>query len=237
MRFPIAILAGGLATRLKPLTETIPKALVEVAGKPFVVHQLELLRQHGFKDVVLCVGHLGEQVEAVLGDGIRWGLKLSYAFDGPKLLGTGGALRCALPLLGDNFFVLYGDSYLMCDYAAIQQTFLSKKKSGLMTVFRNTGLWDRSNVLFQNDEITWYDKQQPMPAMQHIDYGLGVFKAQVFEDYEPDKPFDLAGVYQGLLTENDLAAFEVAQRFYEIGSHEGLNETQVYLTQKKESDA
>jgi NDP-sugar pyrophosphorylase family protein len=139
--------------------------------------------------------------------------------------------------LGDNFFVLYGDSYLTCDYAVIQQTFLNKKKSGLMTVFHNTGLWDRSNVFFQNDEIACYDKQHPIPAMQHIDYGLGVFKAQVFEDYEPDTPLDLASVYQYLLTENDLAAFEVAQRFYEIGSHEGLNETHVFLTQKKESGA
>jgi len=237
MKFPIAILAGGLATRMKPLTETIPKALLDVAGKPFVVHQLELLRQHGFEEVVLCVGHLGEQVEAALGNGSRWGLKLSYAFDGPKLLGTGGALRCALPLLGDSFFVLYGDSYLMCDYAAIQQAFLNQGKSGLMTVFHNTGLWDRSNILFQNDEILCYDKQHPTADMQHIDYGLGVFKAQVFEDYEPNQSFDLAGVYQGLLKKKNLAAFEVTQRFYEIGSHEGLRETHMYLTQKKESDA
>ena len=119
MTLPVAILAGGLATRLGEITKTIPKALVEVAGEPFVVHQLALLRNAGVQRVVLCVAHLGEQIEAVLGDGRDYGIEVVYSNDGGELLGTGGALRHALPLLGDSFFVLYGDSYLICDYAAV----------------------------------------------------------------------------------------------------------------------
>lgn len=233
MSLPIAILAGGLATRLKPITETIPKALVDVAGKPFVVHQLELLKKHGIDNVVLCVGHMGEKIEQILRDGRDFGMHIKYAFDGPKLLGTGGALRRALPLLGDVFFVLYGDSYLECDYAAVAQTFRQEGVLGLMTVYHNTGLYDSSNVLFQEGHIVCYDKHQPTVDMQHIDYGLGIFQANVFQAYDPEEPFDLATVYQDLLNNGQLAAHEITQRFYEIGSHEGLEEMRQYLTQKR----
>jgi NDP-sugar pyrophosphorylase family protein len=237
MSLPVAILAGGLATRLRPLTEQIPKSLIEVAGKPFAVHQLELLRQHGLTQIVFCVGYLGEQVQVVLGDGSRWGMSIRYAFDGPvlsgvegpTLLGTGGALRRALPWLGEAFFVLYGDSYLECDYAAVERAFHSAGKLGLMTVFRNTDQWDHSNVLFRNGRIERYDKRQRTPEMQHIDYGLGVLQAQALEVYPPDQPLDLAIVYQDLLARDQLAAFEVTQRFYEIGSPAGLAEIREYL--------
>src|SRR5574341_2143329 len=160
MSLPVAIVAGGLGTRLSPLTERIPKSLVEVAGKPFVVHQLELLQQHGLRHVVLCVGYLGDQVRVSLGDGRQWGMNLQYVFDGPTLLGTGGALRRALPLLGESFLVMYGDSYLECDYGAVERAFLTSGKLGLMTVFQNDNLWDRSNVLFANSRIVRYDKHQ-----------------------------------------------------------------------------
>ncbi len=123
MTLPVALLAGGLATRLRPLTERMPKILIDVGGQPFAVHQMELLRQQGVTDVVLCVGHLGEQVQATLGDGGRWAIRLQYVFDGPRLLGTGGALRRALPLLGSAFFVMYGDSYLRCPFASVQAAF------------------------------------------------------------------------------------------------------------------
>ena len=113
---PVAILAGGLATRLRPVTEDTPKALLDVAGKPFVVRQLEYLRQQGIVRVVLCVGYLGEQIRAVVGDGSALGLEVLYSWDGPQLLGTGGALRHALSALGEQFMVLYGDSYLPIDF-------------------------------------------------------------------------------------------------------------------------
>lgn len=232
MSLPVAILAGGLATRLRPLTERIPKSLVEVAGKPFAMHQLELLRTHGLTHVVYCVGYLGEQVQAALGEGRCWGMNIQYAFDGPALLGTGGALRRALPLLGDAFFVLYGDSYLECDYAAVEQAFCSAGKLGLMTVYQNADQWDRSNVLFRNERIECYDKQHRLPEMQHIDYGLGVLRAQAIKAYPADQPLDLAKVYQDLIAQDQLAGFKVTQRFYEIGSVAGLAEIREYLARQ-----
>lgn len=236
MTLPVAILAGGLATRLRPLTERVPKVLVEVAGKPFAVHQLELLRRHGLTQVVFCVKHLGELVQATLGDGHHWNINLQYVFDGPAFLGTGGALRKALPLLGEAFFVLYGDSYLECNYAAVEEAFRANGKLGLMTVLRNANRWNHSNVLFSEGRILAYDKQRRTPDMQHIDYGLGVLQARVFADYPADVPLDLATIYQDLLSQDQLAAFEVTRRFYEIGSPAGLKETQQYLAQKKGSE-
>jgi len=229
MSLPVAILAGGLATRLHPLTEKIPKSLVEVVGKPFIVHQVELLRRNGVTQLVLCLGYLGEQVQAELGDGSRWGMQVDYVFDGPVLLGTGGALRRAFPRLGETFFVLYGDSYLDCDYAAVASAFRASGKLGLMTVFRNTNLWDRSNVIFENGRIQRYDKKNLVPEMKHIDYGLGVLQASALERYPADGVLDLATVYQDLLAQDQLAGYEVSQRFYEIGSPAGLQETRDYI--------
>ena len=234
MTLPVAILAGGLATRLRPLTEKIPKVLLEVAGKPFAVHQLELLRSHGLTRVVFCVGHMGEMVQAALGDGRNWGMNISYSFDGPTLLNTGGALRRALPLLEKAFFVIYGDSYLECDYASVEQAFWNSRRLGLMTVFHNAEQWDRSNVLFRGGHIERYDKVNRVPEMQHIDYGLGVLQAHVFDVYPLGTPFELATIYQHLLTRDQLAAFEVTRRFYEIGSPAGLEETRQYLATREE---
>ena len=232
MSLPLAILAGGLATRLRPLTEKIPKSLVEVAGKPFIVWQIELLRRNGVAHLVLCLGYLGGQVQAELGDGSRWGMQVDYIFDGPRLLGTGGALRRALPRLGEAFFVLYGDSYLDCDYAAVESAFRASGKLGLMTVFRNANLWDRSNVIFENGRIQCYDKKNLVPEMKHIDYGLGVLQASALERYPADRMLDLATVYQDLLAQDQLAGYEVSQRFYEIGSPAGLQETRDYIKER-----
>lgn len=226
---PVAILAGGLATRLLPLTEKIPKVLLPVAGKPFLAHQLSLLRTRGIRKVVLCLGHLGEQVFNEFGDGHAFDIQLEYCFDGPKLLGTGGALRQALPKLGESFFVLYGDSYLPTPFAPIADFFQSSGKDGLMTVFRNEGLYDASNVVFRSGEIEIYDKKNKCPEMHHIDYGLSLFKARVFRDWPAGRAFDLAEVMQKLIRERNLAGFEVAQRFYEIGSRAGLAELEALL--------
>ncbi len=233
MTLPVAILAGGLATRLRPLTEKIPKALVEVEGEPFAIHQLRLLRQHGLTRIVFCVGHLGEMLQSVVGDGRAWGMEVSYSFDGPTLLGTGGALQRALPQLGEAFFVLYGDSYLQCDYAAIERAFLAQAQLGVMTVFRNAGQWDTSNVIFRAGRIEAYDKHAPTAAMTHIDYGVGVLRAAAWANHPPDVPLDLATLYQALLAQGQLAGFEVFQRFYEIGSPAGLDETRRYFSQRR----
>jgi NDP-sugar pyrophosphorylase family protein len=227
--WPAAILAGGLATRLRPATEKIPKALIAVAGQPFLAHQLGLLRASGIRKVVLCVGYHGEMIEQQFRDGSQFGMELSYSFDGPELLGTGGAIRKALPLLGEQFLVLYGDSYLPVDYAAPARSFIASGKQGLMTVFRNGGRWDTSNVSFSNGVIQSYNKKQQTPQMQHIDYGLGVLSDRVFSGRENNKVFDLADIYTDLIARNELAGFEVTERFYEIGSPEGLAELDVML--------
>jgi MurNAc alpha-1-phosphate uridylyltransferase len=227
---PVAILAGGLATRLRPLTDEVPKSLVEVAGRPFAEHQLALLRRAGLLDVVFCVGHLGTQIEAALGDGARFGMRLSYIDDGPQLMGTGGALRRALPTLGDAFLIIYGDSYLDCDYHAVARTFLDSGRDGLMTVFRNDGRWERSNVRFENDAIVAYDKRAADDSFKHVDYGLGALRAHALTRYPADRPLDLAQVYADLVDAGQLTAFEVPTRFYEIGSFAGLAEMRELLT-------
>ena len=221
---PVAILAGGLATRLRPLTEKIPKLLVEVAGEPFFSHQLRLLKKNGLTRIVLCVGHLGGMIVDHYGDGAKWGVQIDYSFDGEKLLGTGGALIRALPKLGDTFYVLYGDSYLPIDYQAAGRAFVSSGKLGLMTVFENHGAYDASNVWFESGRIRLYSKKEKPPQMHHIDYGLGVFRAAAFADQPRDAVVDLAAVQAGLCARGELAGHEVRERFYEIGSPDGLRE-------------
>jgi len=227
--FPVAILAGGLATRLRPLTETIPKALIEVAGQPFIFRQLDYLKGQGVTRVVLCTGYLGEQIEAVVGDGKSRGLDVSYSPDGPVLLGTGGALRKALPLLDRHFFVLYGDSFLPCDFRNVQAVFESGGKPALMTVLKNENRWDKSNVLFREGRLVEYNKSFPRPEMEHIDYGLGILSSDVLNEYPPGQPLDLADVYHRLSIAGLLSGGEVNERFYEIGSHSGLGEAESYF--------
>jgi NDP-sugar pyrophosphorylase family protein len=227
--WPVAILAGGLAKRLRPITETIPKALVTVAGLPFLAHQLRLLHTAGLRRIIICAGYLGEMIEAEFGDGRRFSLKIEYSFDRPHLLGTGGALKRALPLLGRYFFVLYGDSYLPIDYRKVARTFMTGDKAGLMTIYRNEGRWDASNVQFKAGQILRYDKKQPTPKMHHIDYGLGVLRAESLARWPDNEPFDLADVYSHLLSEKQLSGYEVTERFYEIGSAKGLAELDAFL--------
>lgn len=231
--WPVAILAGGLATRLRPITEKIPKALMSVAGEPFLTHQLRLLQRAGIRKVVLCVGYRGEMIEEQFGNGAPFGMDLCYSYDGPDLLGTGGALKKARPLLGPRFLVLYGDSYLPVDYAAPARAFVASGKEGLMTVFRNEGRWDRSNVSFEDGAIRSYSKKERTPEMQHIDYGLGILTARASEPWPDGKAFDLADVYGDLISRNELAGFEIEQRFYEIGSPEGLAELDALLRRQQ----
>jgi NDP-sugar pyrophosphorylase family protein len=223
-QWPVAILAGGLATRLRPVTARIPKALVTVAGEPFLAHQLRLLYSAGLRHVVLCAGYLGEMIEKEFGDGARFGMRVNYSFDGPRLLGTGGALKQALPLLGEYFLVLYGDAYLPIDYRDAARAFLASGKPALMTVFKNEDRWDTSNVWFDGNNIRCYDKKNRTIEMQYIDYGLGILRAETLAAWPDDKPFDLTDVYRDLVAKEHLAGFEVTQRFYEIGSAEGLAE-------------
>jgi NDP-sugar pyrophosphorylase family protein len=226
---PLALLTGGLALRLRPHTLKVPKAMIEVAGAPFIAHQLRLLRRERVPRVVLCVGYLGEQVEAFVKDGSQFGVAVDYCYDGPNLLGTGGALRKALPLLGSEFLVMYGDSWLDTSFAPVVAAFRQSGKPALMTVFRNAGRWDTSNIWYEAGAIRRYDKRERLAQMQYIDWGLSVVKAALLAERPADTAFDLADVLAELARRGELAGYEIATRFYEVGSPEGWRETDALL--------
>ena len=233
---PVLILAGGLATRLRPITETIPKSLVEVAGEPFICRQLRYLKSQGVQTVVICIGYFGEMIMDVVRDGNAFGLNVIYSPDGPKLLGTGGAIRQALENfpreLGQAFFVLYGDSYLPIELASIQEVFQMSNKPALMTVLKNQNQWDKSNVVFDGKFLLEYNKSKLRPEMAYIDYGLSILSASMLEHYVLGEVFDLAELFQKLSILGQLTGYEVFERFYEIGSHVGLKETEEYFLKK-----
>jgi N-acetyl-alpha-D-muramate 1-phosphate uridylyltransferase len=230
IRLPVAILAGGLATRLQRLTERTPKSLLPIAGRPFLFHQLELLKRQGVERVVLCVGHLGEQIEAAAGDGRRFGLSIEYSFDGERLLGTGGALRRALALLGDDFFVVNGDSYLPCSFAQLESAYFAAHKPALMAILRNDDRWDRSNVFFADGVPLEYDKHSQRADMRYIDFGVCVLSAAALAEYPHNAVIDLADICRSLSMRGQLAACEVFERFYEVGSLQGIADTERFLS-------
>lgn len=232
MTLPVVILAGGLATRMRPITEKIPKSLIEVAGKPFISHQLKFLRSQGIRKVVVCTGYLGTMIEDVVGLGSDFGLEVSYSPDGPKLLGTGGAIKQALPILDETFFVLYGDSFLPIDYEPVQRAYVSSQKPALMTIVKNSNLWDKSNVSYSGGQLLEYNKHLPASNMSYIDYGLSVLSRDLFADHQTGCVFDLSEIYEKLTKNGQLEGYLVNNRFYEIGSNQGLRETEEYFLKK-----
>lgn len=222
----LALLAGGLATRLHPLTKSLPKSLVEIAGEPFIAHQLRLLKRQNIENIIICGGFGADQIQAYVGNGENFGVNVSYSLDGEFLLGTGGAIKKALPLLGEHFFVMYGDSYLNADFKPIYNAFQRAKKSlALMTIYRNESGSAESNIIYRNGRIMDYSKQHLTPEMNYIDYGLGLFSALAFDAWKVIDIFDLSDVYQRLLIQDQLAGCEVHKRYYEIGSLQGIKET------------
>jgi NDP-sugar pyrophosphorylase family protein len=226
---PVVILVGGVATRLRPITDSIPKALVPVAGRPFILQQLDYLHNQGISQVVLCTGYRASQIKEIVGDGSCCGLAVRYSDDGDTLLGTGGAVRKALPLLGPEFFVLYGDSFLPVNFEDVENAYLESQQPALMTVYRNQGQWDTSNVVFCEDRVVEYNKFEPRLEMQYIDYGLSILSGVAFDEQVGEEVFDLATLYMTLSKRGELAGFKVCQRFYEIGSPKGLAETEQYF--------
>lgn len=229
----VVILAGGLAKRLQPITNTIPKCLVEVAGMPFILHQLKEFKNQGIKDIMICIGHLGDLVKNLLGNGSDLSLNITYSEDGEVPLGTGGALIKALPQLPEIFAVVYGDSFLPINYLKVFRAFKRSNCSAMMTVYKNDNLHDRSNILFKNGTIIEYDKLKQSSLMQHIDYGLGIYTKSSLENFQKNYYLDLSDILQKFLSNKQLAAYEVNERFYEIGSHTGLNDTIDYFLQKE----
>lgn len=218
------ILAGGLGTRLKPLTEEIPKSMIQIQGKPFLEHQLNLLRQGGISDIVLCVGYLGEKIKEYFGYGKRFGVKIEYSEETEKLLGTAGALENARDLLDDTFFLTYGDAYLILDYRGVMGYFKKFNKLGLMVVLKNFDRYDKSNVVVEGDLIKVYDKQRRAPDMVYIDFGFSVLRKKALDLVPKGKVIDLGEFYHELIGRKELLAFETQQRFYEVGSQKGLEE-------------
>ena len=226
---PIAILSGGLATRLHPITKTLPKALIRISGQPFIFHQLKFLRKQGIRKVVICIGHLGEMIKSCVGDGSKFDLKVLYSTEEEKLLGTGGAIKKALSKLGENFFVLYGDTFLPINFNLVEKAYLSSDKLCMMTVLKNDGKWDQSNVLFKKNKLIEYNKRKPSIEMKYIDYGLSILSADVFKSYSNKSIFDLSDLYESLSLQKKIEGYQVYERFYEIGTLNAIKETEKYL--------
>lgn len=229
----VVILAGGLATRLRPLSEKIPKAMIEVCGKPFVHWQMELLSRQGVNEVVFCLGYKADAITNFIGDGSAYGIKVEYSFDGSKQLGTGGAIRHALPILGEHFMTLYGDSYLPIDFKSVEVAFRESAKPALMTVYLNNEKYGSSNAEFHNGIVSRYNKEEKDVGFKYIDYGLGCYKAEIFSNYENKNPLDLSQICSKLARNNQLAGFEIKERFYEIGSFSGIREFEKFLVRSK----
>ena len=226
---PLALLAGGAGTRVQSISRDVPKALFEVDGRPFIAHQLELVRRQGVRKVIICIGHLGEQTEAYVGDGATFGVQVQYSRDGAMLLGTAGALKRAEGLLGPLFWVMYGDTILDVSFADVHAAFRGSPALGVMTVFANDNRLDRSNVVYREGRLLAYDKRKPSPDMTHIDYGLSLLRRDALAGVSPGERADLGDVVHELVERGAMEAFEVHRRFYEIGSPEGLAETRRFF--------
>lgn len=228
----IVILCGGLATRLRPLTEKIAKSMIEIEGKPFLEHQLELLKKNGISDMIFCIGYKGEQIENYFGDGKRFGVKIRYSREKEKLLGTGGALKKAEKLLDEVFLVINGDSYLPFDFKAAIDYFNKFNKLGLMVVYKNQDRYEKSNIVVKNNLIKQYNKENPIKEMEYIDYGVSIFRKKALELLPENTHSDLSQIYLSLIEKNQLLAFESKIRFYETGSFKGLEEFRRYIKNK-----
>lgn len=228
----VAILAGGLATRLHPLTLEVPKSLVKVNGQEFIAWQLELLAKSGINSVILCLGHRSKEIIDFVGDGERFGLRIQFSVE-ENPLGTGGALKKAESLLGEVFGVIYGDSYLRIPYDEIFKNFFERGKLGLMTVYRNTNKFDKSNVYINDNGEISYSKKNATVKMQHIDYGFNVLSKEALKTFSASEFYDLSDLLEHLANTKELMAYEVYERFYEIGSFKGIVDFERYLEQEK----
>jgi NDP-sugar pyrophosphorylase family protein len=227
------ILAGGLSTRLRPLTEKIPKSMIKIENKPFLEYQIELLKKNDIRDIILCVGYLANQIERYFRNGERFGVTLRYSYEKRQLLGTGGAIRNALKYLNNNFFILYGDSYLDIDYQGVYEYFNKISCLALLIVYNNENRWDKSNVFFSKNIVEEYDKENQTSEMKYIDYGLSILSKEIIKEIPEGIPYDLADLYKKLAKEKRLSGYEVFNRFYEIGSIRGIKEFKNFIKKRK----
>jgi NDP-sugar pyrophosphorylase family protein len=226
---PIVVIAGGLGTRLHAISKSIPKSLVPVLGRPFVAHQLTLFHRLGLREVVFCLGHLGEQVEEFVGDGARFGLSVRYSHDGQVLLGTGGAVKRVLPMVGPEFLVTYGDSYLEIDCATIVRAHREKAMPALMTVYRDDEATAACNVEFADGRILAYDKIDKTDRMRHVDYGMLLLTRRAFDGWDDVATFDLSAPLGRLAASGRLAGIDWPRRYQEVGTPAGIAALEAYL--------
>ena len=229
----MVILAGGMGTRMKEYSQDAPKSMILISGKPFLQYQIELLREKGIRRILLCIGHLGDQVKAYFGSGEKFDVNIHYSEEGEKLLGTGGALKKAEPFLDDNFFLMWGDSYLLLDYQDIWKTFFKTRCDGLMVIYKNNNQRVKSNVVAKSGKVVLYDKWHSHPGMSYIDNGLSVFNKILLDEIPPQTVFLVEKVFEKWSKEGKLAAYETGQRFYEIGSPSGLKEFEAFVSSQK----
>lgn len=228
MKLPMVILAGGLATRLRPLTKNIPKAIAIVAGKPFIFWQLELLKKCNFKNVIILTGYLGEKIEKLVGNGKNFNLDIRYYNDGDVLLGTGGAVKKISKNLPDHFFLMYGDTYLPINFKRVEDFFFLNKLNNVMTIAQNKDYEKFYNVYFKNNKILSYDKKNKTKKANYIDYGLSIFSKDTFFKTKKNA-FNLDLIFQKLINRNDIKGYIVHKSFYEINTIKSLELTEHYL--------
>jgi N-acetyl-alpha-D-muramate 1-phosphate uridylyltransferase len=230
----VVIIAGGLATRLRPMTFLTPKSMIEIEGKPFIEYQIINLKRQGISDVVICVGHMGGKIEAYLGSGSNYGVNIIYRYDRGYPMGTAGALKNANDVLGDPFFTIYGDSYISIDFAKAKRRFDRSNKPVMMTVFKNCDRFDRSNVVVENDLVKVYDKQNKHENMDYIDYGALILRKGVLDLVPGGQPYSLEELLMPMVERKQVLAFKVSERFYEIGSIRGISEFAQYIRDRKD---
>ena len=226
----VAILAGGLATRLEPLSRRQPKSMVRILGRPFLEYQLDFLRENKVRDVVLCIGHLGEAIESYFGDGSDFGVNMKYSHEGERLLGTAGALKNAEKMLNDEFFAMYGDSYLSLDFKAVMSYFKNRNKLALMTVYKNYDRYDKSNVIVAGNLVKRYSKREKTNDLVYIDYGASILRKRALELVPQNQVYSLEELFSQLIEQQELLTFEVKERFYHIGTKESLKEFEQFIS-------
>jgi len=215
----MVILCGGLATRLGIIAKEIPKSMIDINGKPFLQHQIELLKKHDFDEIILCIGHLGEQIKNYFGDGTKFGINIKYSKD--NQLGVIGAIKNAEPLLRDNFFMMYGDSYLPhLDFNNMYQKYQNQDKLALMSIWKNNNKTDKSNIKIKNGLVTNVGE----PNSDYVDYGAIVLNKKILELIPPNKPFSTKEFWKKLTSKKQLGIYEVKKRLYHIGNIDGLKE-------------
>lgn len=223
------ILAGGLGTRMRSITgDKTPKALLTIGEKPFIEWQVRWLKKLGMTKLILSIGHGGELIENFLNTLSDLNLEIKIVYDGPTLLGTGGAVKKSLGLLEENFFVTYGDSFLFFDGIKMMNAHLDSQKPITMMVYKNKNQGDKSNVSILNSEMI-YDKKNIKPDMDYIDYGVSAFQRKYFLQNSNQDIFDLADLVSKASYKNEVFPYFAKHMFFEVGSPQGLENLSQFL--------